>query len=240
MSRIRIDRYLSEMGAAARSESKKLIRAGRVRCGSETVRDGKEKIDPVMDRIFVDDTEIVYEKYQYIMLHKPAGCVTATEDARQKTVMDFLPSDRRKKLAPAGRLDKDTEGLVLITDDGELAHRMLAPGKHVEKTYYVKTDDRITPGMRRAFREGIEIGEKRPTAPAKLEVLEDTKALVTITEGKYHQIRRMFEALGLHVIYLKRLSTGPLELDEQLQPGEWRFLTEQEIRELKESTNVKR
>ena len=237
---MRIDKFLSEMQIATRKECKKLIKAGRVRRNDTVMRDVADKINPVSDKIYVDDTEIVYEKYQYIMLHKPAGCVTATEDEFQKTVMDYLPKERRKGLSPVGRLDKDTEGLLLITDDGELNHNLLSPKKHVAKTYFVRVDGRITEKEQQSFAEGLDIGEKKNTAPAKLETLTSIEAFVTITEGKFHQIKRMFEAVGMHVLYLKRISMGTLKLDDSLQPGEWRVLTEQEIKELKESTNVKR
>ena len=240
MSRMRIDKFLSEMKIATRAECKKMITAGRIRNGETVLRDPGEKIDPDMDKILVDGNKVIYEKYQYIMLYKPAGCVTATKDNLHKTVMDYLPKDRREGLSPVGRLDKDTEGLLLITDDGDLNHGLLSPKKHVNKTYFAKVDGPVSETEVEAFARGLDIGEKNPTAPAKLEVLSSEEVLVTITEGKFHQVKRMFEAVGMHVLYLKRISMGPLCLDESLQPGEWRMLKPEEIEELKESTNVKR
>lgn len=254
---MRIDKFLSQMQIATRSESKKMLRTGRVCINGTVISDGSVKCDPESDIILVDGTPVSYRKFQYLMLHKPAGCVTATEDAQDKTVMDYLPSNRRKHMSPVGRLDKDTEGLLLITDDGELNHFLLSPARHVEKTYYARIRGIVTEREVKAFAEGLSIGEKKPTAPAVLKTLsiqendsglleDDTKGtgqseiLVTITEGKFHQVKRMFQAVGMEVLYLKRLSMGPLHLDEKLAPGEWRELTEEEIQQLRECSNVKK
>ncbi|MEI3338904.1 MAG: pseudouridine synthase [Eubacterium sp.] len=242
MSRMRIDKFLSEMQIVSRSECKKMVKKGRIRVGEVVVKDAGQKMDPLTDTVYVDGKPVQYEKYQYFMLYKPAGCITATEDASQRTVMEYLPKDRRRGLAPVGRLDKDTEGLLLITDDGVLNHNLLAPGKHVDKTYYARIEGRVTQKEQEAFRAGLEIGEKKPTAPAVLEILsssEESEIRVTITEGKFHQIKRMFGAVGMKVLYLKRLSMGTLLLDPDLKPGQWRPLTEQEITQLKEERNVK-
>lgn len=169
------------------------------------------------------------------MLNKPAGCVSARTDGQCRTVLDLIVSKKRKDLFPVGRLDKDTEGLLLITNDGKLAHRLLSPRHHVDKTYEAKIQGRVTEEHVKRFREGLDIGEERLTLPALLEILssgEISCIRVTIQEGKYHQIKRMFHAAGCEVLYLKRLSMGSLTLDESLQPGEYRPLTEEELAEL--------
>ncbi|MCD8232412.1 MAG: rRNA pseudouridine synthase [Clostridiales bacterium] len=232
---LRVDKVLSQLQIAARSESKKMIRDGRVRIGARQVKNASEKFDPEKEQLYIDEQPVRYTQYQYFMLYKPMGCVTATADARDKTVMDYLPEERRRGLAPVGRLDKDTEGLLLITDDGALNHNLLAPGKHVEKTYYAKILGEVTPDMAEQFSRGIDIGEKQCTMPARLVILssgEISEIEVTITEGKYHQIKRMFQAVGTEVLYLKRLSMGSLVLDETLQPGEYRELTPEEAERL--------
>lgn len=233
---MRIDKFLSQMQIATRSESKKMLKAGRIRVNGKIITDGAEKCDPKTDTISVDEKEICYQKFHYVMLHKPAGCVTATQDAKDTTVMDYLPEELRKKMSPVGRLDKDTEGLLFITDDGALNHNLLSPARHVEKTYYARIRGTVTETEAEAFAKGLSIGEKRPTAPAVLQILnsgQESEILVTITEGKFHQIKRMFQAVGMEVLYLKRLSMGPLHLDQHLAPGEWRELTQEEIQQLK-------
>ena len=232
---IRIDKFLSQMQVATRSESKKLIKMKRITKNGALVTDGGEKCDPKKDCICLDGHPIAYQEYHYLMLHKPAGCVTATEDRRDKTVMDYLPDNLRRGLSPVGRLDKDTEGLLLITDDGALNHSLLAPGRHVPKTYYARIHGIVTEADITAFKNGLDIGEKKMTAPAALKILhiaeneQTSEILVTITEGKFHQVKRMFEALGCRVVFLKRLSMGSLKLDPELKPGEYRPLTEKEL-----------
>lgn len=239
---MRIDKFLSQMQISTRSESKKMLKSGRIRVNGKIVTDGAEKCDPKTDIISVDEKEICYREFRYIMLHKPAGCLTATRDTNDKTVMDYLPKELHKNMSPVGRLDKDTEGLLLITDDGALNHNLLSPVKHVEKSYYARIRGIVTETEVRAFADGLSIGEKKPTAPAVLQILnsgEESEILVTITEGKFHQVKRMFQAVGMEVLYLKRLSMGPLHLDKNLAPGEWRELTEEEIQQLKDDSNVK-
>ena len=234
---MRMDKFLSQTLNVTRTEAKKMLKQGRISKNEVVCKDGSEKVTPQTDVVCLDGTPIQYEQFHYLMLHKPAGCVTATEDAHAKTVMDYIPTERRRNLSPVGRLDKDTEGLLLLTDDGALNHRLLAPGKHVPKTYYAKIDGTVTEQEVVLFAEGLEIGEKKPTAPAILEILhsaEQSEIRVTITEGKFHQIKRMFHAVGMEVLYLKRLSMGTLQLDETLAPGAWRELTESEIQQLKE------
>ena len=232
---IRIDKFLSQMQVATRSESKKLIKMKRITKNGALVTDGGEKCDPKKDCICLDGHPIAYQEYHYLMLHKPAGCVTATEDRRDKTVMDYLPDNLRRGLSPVGRLDKDTEGLLLITDDGALNHSLLAPGRHVPKTYYARIHGIVTESDITAFNNGLDIGEKKMTAPAALKILhiaeneQTSEILVTITEGKFHQIKRMMESVGSRIEYLERIGFGPLKLDPALRRGEWRELDGTEI-----------
>ncbi len=170
------------------------------------------------------------------MLNKPAGVVSATRDPKEPTVLDLILDKRRKDLFPVGRLDKDTEGLLLITNDGALSHSLLSPRKHVDKTYYAKVEGLVTEEHVRLFAQGVDLGEEKPALPAVLEIQEageTSLVLVTLREGRYHQVKRMFQALGCEVRYLKRLSMGSLRLDESLKPGEYRKLTEEELENLK-------
>ncbi|MDO4489782.1 MAG: 16S rRNA pseudouridine(516) synthase [Lachnospiraceae bacterium] len=232
---MRLDKYLSEMNAASRSVLKQMIRKGLVQVNGVPAKKPETKVTPGVDEIVAEGIQIPYYEKEYLMLHKPAGVVTATRDNREKTVMDLLPPIRRGDLSPVGRLDKDTEGLLLITNDGALSHRLLSPKKHVDKTYYAEIDGRVTEETVLHFQQGVDIGDETPTAPAKLEILESdarSRIRITITEGRYHQIKRMFEAEGMKVVYLKRLSMGTLVLDEELPLGECRHLTEEEISQI--------
>ena len=187
------------------------------------------KVDPQAAVILLDGEPLGYEKFTYVMLHKPAGVLTATEDRRQETVLDLLPPElRRRALSPVGRLDKDTEGLLLLTNDGQLAHRLLSPKSHVDKVYYARVDGALEPGDIAAFAAGMTLGDGLECLPAGLEILSPTEALVTLREGKFHQVKRMLAARGKPVLYLKRLSMGRLRLDPALAPGAWRMLTEEE------------
>ncbi len=229
---MRLDKYLSEMNVAPRSVLKQMIRKGQVQVNGVPVKKPETKVEPGKDEILAEGREIPYYEMEYYMLHKPAGVVTATRDNREKTVMDLLPQIRRTDLSPVGRLDKDTEGLLLITNDGALNHRLLSPKKHVDKTYYAVIDGEVTEETREHFLQGVDIGDETLTAPAVLEILESgssSRIRITITEGRYHQIKRMFEAEGMAVTYLKRLTMGTLVLDEKLPIGECRHLTEEEI-----------
>jgi len=233
---LRLDKFLADMGVGTRSEVKQYIRKGRIRINEQICKMPEYKLSPEIDTVFFDDRRIEYNKYIYIMLNKPQGVISATSDSKSKTVIELLGDKARKDLFPVGRLDKDTEGLLLITNDGDLAHGLLSPKKHVDKVYYVRVAGRLTDEDKTAFREGIDIGDDTPTLPADLSVLESgeiSEAQVCIREGRYHQIKRMFEALGKKVIYLKRLSMGPLILDKDLPCGSFRELTEQEISLLK-------
>ena len=232
---IRLDKYLADMGVGTRSELKKIIRSGRVTIDGETAKKPEEKVDPDTQNVMFDGKLISYSKYEYYMLHKPAGVVSATRDTKEKTVIDLITGTKRKDLFPVGRLDKDTEGLLLITNDGDLAHRLLSPAKHVDKTYYAKIDGCVTLEDVEAFKHGLDIGDEEPTMPAVLEILksaEESEIKVTIQEGRYHQVKRMFEAVGKTVVYLKRLSMGSLMLDETLEKGAFRLLTDEELEQL--------
>ncbi len=230
---MRLDKYLCETGFGTRSQVKDLLKKGQVMVNGEVVKKPELKINETTDQILCQGKKAFYQKNIYLMLHKPAGVVSATEDNREKTVLDLVrPEDRKNGLFPVGRLDKDTEGLLLLTDDGELAHRLLSPKKHVDKTYYAKIDGQVTEEHVKQFREGLDIGDEKKTLPAVLTILlfgPVSEIEVTIHEGRFHQIKRMFEAVGCKVTYLKRLSMGSLVLDETLPPEEYRPLTEAEL-----------
>ena len=232
---IRLDKYLADMGIGTRTEVKKLIHQGKVKVDDCIVKLPEQKIDTATQKVFCEGQELGYKEYEYYMLNKPAGYVSATIDAKDKTVLELITDKKRKDLFPVGRLDKDTEGLLLITNDGDLAHRLLAPKKHVDKLYYAKVEGIVTEEDRKAFAEGVDIGEDEVTRPAVLEILksdEVSEIHLTIQEGKFHQVKRMFEAVGKKVIYLKRISMGTLYLDENLKLGEYRALTEEELKHL--------
>lgn len=233
---MRLDRFLCETGFGTRSEVKSLLKKGLVTVNGNPVKKPEQKIDEKTDAVVCNGRNASYAKFVYIMLHKPAGVVSATEDRRERTVLELLAEGERKDVFPAGRLDKDTEGLLLLTNDGELAHMLLSPKKHVDKTYYAKIDGEVTKEHVVRFSEGLDIGEKKPTLPAVLEILksgDQSEIRVTLHEGKFHQVKRMFEAVGCKVTYLKRLSMGTLSLDGELKPGEYRHLTEEEVNDLK-------
>ncbi len=230
---MRIDRYLSEMGVASRSELKIAAKRKQITCNGELVKDPCMKIKEGVDVICFQGREIPYEPFVYYMLHKPAGVITATKD-RNQTVMDLI-EDKRDGLYPVGRLDVDTEGLLLITNDGPLGHDLLSPKKHVEKTYYAKVDQPIPADAKEKMASGMEFSDFT-AEPALLEQINDTESYLTIHEGKYHQVKRMFGALGCQVTYLKRISMGPLRLDENLPAGSYRPLTKEEVEELQACT----
>ena len=206
-----------------------MVRQGRVLVDGKPAPAADMKVDLQTAVILLDGEPLGYEKFTYVMLHKPAGVLTATEDRRQETVLDLLPPElRRRALSPVGRLDKDTEGLLLLTNDGQLAHRLLSPKSHVDKVYYARVDGALEPGDIAAFAAGMTLGDGLECLPAGLEILSPTEALVTLREGKFHQVKRMLAARGKPVLYLKRLSMGRLRLDPALAPGAWRMLTEEE------------
>ena len=237
---MRLDKFLADMGGGTRQEVKRIIRQGRVRVGETAVSKPEYKVDETSQRVMLDGREISYCRYEYYMLNKPAGVVSATEDAC-KTVIELIEGRKRKDLFPVGRLDKDTEGLLLITNDGGLAHRLLSPGRHVDKRYYARIRGIVTQEDRELFLKGVNIGteEKQEwTKPGRLDILcaDEEKGLsefcLTIQEGKYHQVKRMFLAVGKEVLYLRRESMGTLTLDRSLRPGEYRELTEEELESL--------
>lgn len=237
MRLIRLDKYLADMQIGTRSEVKKLIRAGKVQVGGHICKNADEKFDPEQTEVMVDHILVGYAAYEYFMLNKPKGCVSATEDKHYPTVLDYISQHKRKDLFPVGRLDLDTEGLLLITNDGALAHELLSPAKHIPKTYEAKIDGIVTQADVELFAQGMDIGEKKFTKPAELVILKAnviSHVQITIYEGKFHQIKRMFEAIDKPVLELKRISMGALALDEQLEPGEYRSLTEEEIEYLRQ------
>ena len=230
----RLDKRLANTGRWSRREIRELIRAGRVCVDGRVVRSPEEKCAST-STFQVDGMVVAGEAVVYLMLHKPAGLVSSTEDPRQPTVFSLLPEHlRRAGLFPAGRLDKDTEGRLLLTNDGLLAHSLLSPRRHVDKTYFVRVDGVLDEGDAAAFEAGLTLADGYTCLPAGLELLEasDT-AVITLREGKYHQIKRMLAQRGKPVIYLKRLTMGPLKLDPSLGPGEWRPLTGEEISALR-------
>ena len=232
---LRLDRFLSEMTSFSRKELKTMIKQGRIRIGDQVILKADYKVDTAADTVWLDGKPLVYESYVYYMLNKPGGVVTATRDSRERTVMDLLDTEGRKDLFPVGRLDKDTQGLLLITNDGELAHFMLSPSRHVEKVYHAVVRNAVSDMDIMAFETGLQIDEDWKTLPAKLTVLNDREhplCEVRITEGKFHQVKRMFEAVGNEVLELKRISMGPLTLDEALLPGEYRKLKQEETEKL--------
>lgn len=236
---IRLDKYLADMGTGTRQEVKKYIRKGLVRVNQETVRTPEMKICEEKDEVFLEGQRIAYASCEYYMLNKPAGVVSATEDKRETTVIDLIRDKKRKDLFPVGRLDKDTEGLLLITNDGQLAHRLLSPKRHVDKTYYAKVSGCVTREDVLLFAGGLDIGtdeREERTMPGKLEILRsgnESEILLTIQEGKYHQVKRMFQAVGKEVVYLRRERMGALVLDKELKPGEYRPLTKKELENVK-------
>ena len=229
---IRLDKFLADMGVGTRAEVKKYIRQGLVEVDGALVKSPEIKVDMDTQTVCCHGKTIAYDSFVYYMLNKPAGVVSATTDIKEKTVIDLICDKKRKDLFPVGRLDKDTEGLLLITNDGDLAHRLLSPKKHVDKVYYAKIQGKVTKEDKYAFSNGVSIGQGETAKPAKLEILtsdEISEIRLTIQEGKFHQVKRMFESVGKKVIYLKRLSMGNLVLDEKLALGEYRLLTKEEI-----------
>ena len=231
----RLDKYLASRGCGSRREVQQLVKGGAVTVDGAVCRQPDCKLDPDSAVVAVNG-QAVGDKYVYLMLNKPAGVVSATEDRREKTVIDLLPEPlRRRGLFPAGRLDKDTEGLLILTNDGDFAHRMLSPKKHVDKQYIAQLDGEITEEMIARFAEGIVFADGVKCLPAKLTIAENgdkTVGRVTICEGKYHQVKKMFAVCGLHVVHLQRISIGNLYLDGKLPIGSYKSLTNLEIQQI--------
>lgn len=242
---MRLDRFLTEMKQGSRSQVKEMIRKGRVSVDGAICRASETKIDPETQEIQLDHITIGWAGVEYYLLNKPQGVVSATEDSVYQTVVDLIETSRRKDLFPVGRLDMDTEGLLLITNDGALAHELLSPKKHVDKVYFARVRGNLASDTRERMKQGMELLDGTRVRPAELEVERSwteqgtdgeeafCEARLTIHEGKFHQVKRMFEACGGEVIYLKRLSMGPLMLPDSLSPGEYRPLTEKELKALK-------
>lgn len=237
---MRIDKMLATLGYGSRKDVKKFLKQGMVFINDQVVKDPKVHVDPKKDVVTVNGEVIEYKEFIYLMMNKPSGVVSATEDFRDTTVIDLLEmEDKVYSPFPVGRLDKDTEGLLLLTNDGQLAHRLLSPKKDVPKTYFAVIDQEVTEEDVEAFRRGVCLDDGYVTKPALLHILKSgmhSDVEITITEGKYHQVKRMFAARGKKVLYLKRLSMGPIQLDETLKLGEYRELTEEEIFTLKNAS----
>ena len=265
---LRLDKYLADTGFGTRSTVKQMIRKGQVQIDGAVVKSSDVKLDTGKSVVTVNGKTVSYEEFEYYMLNKPAGVISASTDEREKTVVDLISDKKRRDLFPVGRLDRDTVGLLLITNDGALSQKLLAPGKHVDKVYLVRVTGELTEEDVRAFEDGMDIGDEKLTKPAKMvikKIMQDdvdeaagdeydadrtsnddhdeaerldsdgviTEAEVTLTEGRFHQIKRMFEARGHEVVYLKRLSMGSLKLDESLDEGEYRKLTDEELSSLR-------
>ena len=236
---MRLDKYLADMGAGKRSDLKKAIRRGEAEIDGEKILDPGRAV-PEGACVCFRGRRIRYEAYVYYMMNKPAGVISATEDSRQRTVLDLLEGPIRRDLFPVGRLDRDTEGLLLLTNDGNLAHRLLSPGRHVDKVYRARVRGPLPENAADLFRKGLQVDDSLTAMPAELRILrqeaEDiTEAEVTIREGKYHQVKRMFQAVGCEVTALKRLRMGSLELDPALGPGQYRRLTAEELDALQQA-----
>lgn len=228
---MRLDKYLVATGCCSRTEAKRIVRAGGVSINGVPASSSDAPVEPERDAVIFCGKPVVYRKYTYILLNKPAGVVSATEDGRDKTVLDLLPDEaRRPGLFPCGRLDKNTLGLMLITDNGELAHRLLAPKSHVEKEYYFESKFPISPSDAARFEAGVTLEDGYETKPARICLEENgDRGRITLVEGKYHQIKRMLEALDNRITYLERIRFGHLTLDKAMERGAWRYLTDREI-----------
>lgn len=230
---MRIDKFLANMNYGSRTDVKKMLKKGLVQVNDQSVKNGKTHVDVEKDVITVGGEVVEYVKYIYLMLNKPDGVISATEDDLHDTVIDLLSlEDAAFEPFPVGRLDKDTEGLLLITNDGQLAHDLLSPKKHVQKVYFALIDGEVTQDDQIAFRKGVTLEDGYETKPADLKILKSgttSEIELTITEGKFHQVKRMFESVGKKVTYLKRIEMGALKLDPQLKLGEYRVLTEDEL-----------
>ena len=233
MSQIRLDKWLADAGVGTRSQVKEYLKKGRIRVNGETVKKPETRISEETDEVSFDGEILSRPGLAWYMFHKPAGCITAARNGRTETVMDYFAEAPEKGLAPVGRLDKDTEGLLLLTNDGGLAHRLLSPAHHVNKVYYVEVDGQLDQEDRAVFRRGLVLRDGTVCLPAELTVLDPpSQGLITLEEGKYHQVKRMLAARGKPVTYLKRLSMGPITLDPDLPLGAWRPLNRGELGQL--------
>ena len=237
---MRLDKFLAQTGAGSRSDVKSMIAKGNVLINGEICKDPARRIDETSDDIICGGISVTYSKYAYFMMNKPQGVISASRSrvegyaqdnkkSTTKTCVDLIVEETHRDLFPVGRLDKDTEGLLLITDDGQLAHELLSPRKHVDKTYYAELESSLDDRDRRRLEAGVDIGDEKPTLPAQVVILSDKAIEITIQEGRFHQIKRMLETVGNKVTFLKRLQMGTLRLDESLKPGEYRRLTQREV-----------
>ena len=230
MTLTRLDKFISDCGAASRREIKQMIRAGRVTVNGAVAASPELKLDPELAVVTLDGKRLVYQKYHYYMLNKPAGILSATDDKKQSTVLDLFPPELRKlDLFPVGRLDKDTTGLLIITDDGDFAHRVISPKSGIVKLYRAETEGPVTEEDAAAFREGVTLADGTKCLPAELRLQPDGSCLIGVMEGKHHQVKRMLASRGKPVTALKRLAVGGLVLDGDLDEGEFRPLTEDEL-----------
>lgn len=229
---LRLDKFLCDAGIGSRSQVKVFLKQGLIKVNGEIIKRPEFKVEEEQDSVTFQGKEIKYRKYVYYMLNKPKGVVSATRDNLDQTVTDLIKDSGHQNLFPVGRLDKDTEGLLIMTNDGDLAHRLLSPKKHVDKVYYVELDKMLTEEGRRMLETGIDIGEEKPTLPANAQRITDTSLYLTIREGKYHQVKRMLKAVGCEVTYLKRIAMGAISLDKNLPCGCYRELTEEERKKI--------
>jgi 16S rRNA pseudouridine516 synthase len=230
---VRIDKMLANLGFGSRKEVKQLLKSGAVKVNDKLVKDSKQHVNTETDVVTLNGEVVEYKEFIYLMMNKPPGVISATEDTREKTVIDLLEmNDQIYEPFPVGRLDKDTEGLLLLTNDGQLAHRLLSPKKHVPKMYYAVIEGEVTEKDVEAFKAGVTLDDGYETKPGFLTIIKSgirSEIELTISEGKFHQVKRMFQAVGKRVVYLKRMTMGPIQLDESLELGEYRDLTEDEL-----------
>ena len=240
---MRLDRFLAECGIGTRTEVKKIISKGRVSVNGIVNTDASFQVNESSDSVLLDSEPVKFTEFEYWMLNKPSGIESVSRKntakrgeripvGEERFAVDLIKDSVKTDLFPAGRLDKDTEGLLLITNDGALSHRLLSPKKHVEKTYYTELSGSLKESDRQMLENGVDIGDDKPTLPCRINILSDNSCLITITEGRYHQVKRMFLKAGLIVTYLKRITFGPLVLDPELEPGQYRPLTPEELSEL--------
>ena len=229
MESMRLDKFLSNTTGESRSKIKEILKAGRVKVNSSVIKDAKVQIITGEDSVELDSVPVIYERFRYYLLNKPAGCISATKDRLSDTVLDFFKDENMDGFFPVGRLDKDSEGLLLLNNDGLLAHKLLSPSGHVPKVYFVELDRELEEKDIEKIENKIDIGDDKPCLPATVKKMENNCAEITIFEGRFHQVKRMFGARGTPVIFLQRLSFGPLALDDALAPGQFRELTEEEI-----------
>lgn len=241
---MRLDKLLAHTGYGSRSEIKLLVKRGAIQVNNRAIKDSGIQVNPENDVVTVDGEVVRYREFIYIMLNKPQGVISATEDTRDRTVLDLLDEAYTHfQPFPVGRLDKDTEGLLLLTNDGKLAHNLLSPRKHIPKTYFAEVEGAVTEEDGKLFEQGVQLDDGYVTMPAQLIIIRPgdpeqnivSKIELTIMEGKFHQVKRMFQAVGKRVVFLKRISMGPLLLDEHLLPGEYRELTQEELLQLKQA-----